>query len=85
MSEKERIKFLKLFARKYILSELPKYNLMRTKNRLMNKSSWFDQLKMSGAVTTTSAGTSNLFNNQSVMGRCICGKERCKKCNKKTT
>lgn len=46
---------------------------------------WFNQLKMSGAVTTTSAGTSNLFNNQSVMGRCICGKERCKKCNKKTT
>jgi len=81
MSEKERIKFLKLFARKYILSELPKYNLMRTKNRLMNKSSWFDQLKMSGAVTTTSAGTSNLFNNQSVMGRCICGKEKiCLKC-----
>ena len=85
MSKKERKKFLNSFARKYLLFEFPKYNLMRTKNRLLNKSSWFDQLKMSGAVTTTSAGTSNLFNNQSVMGRSICGKEKCKKCNKKTT
>ena len=57
------------------------YYLMRTKNRLLNKT-WFDQLKMSGAITTTSTGTKSLFNNKSIKGRCKCGKskERCK-CN----
>lgn len=44
--------------------------------------SWFNQLKMSGAITTTSTGTKSLFNNKSIKGRGKCGKskEKCK-CN----
>ncbi len=31
---------------------------------MMNNEAWFDILRMAGAVTSTSGGTSALFNNQ---------------------
>ena len=38
--------------------------------------SWFDTLKMTGAVTTTSTGTKALFNNKAIRGRKKRGKKK---------
>ena len=38
--------------------------------------SWFDTLKMTGAVTTTSTGTASLFNNKAIRGRKKRGKNK---------
>lgn len=38
--------------------------------------SWFDTLKMTGAVTSTSSGTSALFNNKAIRGRKKRGKKK---------
>ena len=38
--------------------------------------SWFDTLKMTGAVTTTSTGTAPLFNNKAIRGRKKRGKKK---------
>lgn len=47
-----------------------KYVYNKTKDRLFNKSdNWFDTLKMTGAVTSTSSGTAALFNNKTGGGK----------------
>jgi len=38
--------------------------------------SWFDTLKMTGAVTSTSSGTKALFNNKAIRGRKKRGKKK---------
>ena len=42
----------------------------------MSNMSWFDTLKMTGAVTTTLTGTAALFNNKAIRGRKKRGKKK---------